>query len=43
MLNTQDSVAELIPNQEFAELASDQQIEHTAKALEANGIHTPAL
>ena len=40
MLNTQDSVAELIPNREFAEVASDEQIERTAKALEANGIHT---
>ena len=40
MLNTQDSVAELIPNREFAEVASDEQIERTAKALEAHGIHT---
>jgi hypothetical protein len=30
---------ELTPNQEFAKLASDEQIERTAKALEANGIH----
>ena len=40
MLKTQDSVSELIPNQEFAKLASDQRIERAAKALEANGIHT---
>jgi len=33
----------VIPNREFAEVASDEQIERTAKALEANGIHTPAL
>jgi len=31
--------SELTPNQEFATLASDEQIERTAKALEANGIH----
>jgi LUD domain len=30
---------ELIPNQKFAKLASDEQIERTVKALEANGIH----
>ncbi|MGA7192447.1 MAG: LUD domain-containing protein [Anaerolineales bacterium] len=30
----------LIPNKEFTKLASDQQIERVAKALEANGIHT---
>lgn len=40
MLNTPDVVTELIPNQEFARLASDEQIERAAKALEANGIHT---
>ncbi len=41
MLNTQDdTVSELIPNEEFAKLASDEQIERAAKALEANGIHT---
>ena len=39
MLHTQESVSELIPNPEFAKLASDEQIEHTVKALEANGIH----
>jgi len=31
--------SELAPNQEFANLASDEQIERTVKALEANGIH----
>ena len=29
-----------IPNKEFAELATDEQIERTAQALEANNIHT---
>jgi LUD domain len=40
MLRTEDTVSALIPNQEFAQLASDEQIQSTAKALEANGIHT---
>ncbi len=40
MLKPHDSVSEQVPNQEFAKLASDEQIERTAKALEANGIHT---
>ena len=39
MLRTPERVSELIPNQEFAKLASDEQIERTAEALEANGIH----
>src|SRR5690349_10956728 len=39
MLNTHNAVSELIPNQEFAKLASNEQIERTIKALEANGIH----
>ena len=39
MLSIQNTVSELIPNQEFAKLASDEQIERTVKALEANGIH----
>ena len=30
----------LIPNMEFTKLASDEQIECVAKALEANGMHT---
>lgn len=38
MLSTQDTVSELTPNKEFAKLASDEQIERTIKALEANGI-----
>ena len=40
MLTVENTVSSLIPNQEFAQLASDEQIQHTAKALEANGIHT---
>lgn len=40
MLNTHDTVSDLIPNKEFAELATDEQIERAAKALEANNIHT---
>src|ERR1044071_5856987 len=39
MLRTPERVSELIPNQEFAKLAIDEQIERTAEALEANGIH----
>lgn len=39
MLSTYEPVSELTPNQEFAKLASDEQIERTVKALEANGIH----
>jgi hypothetical protein len=30
----------LVPNKEFAELATDEQVKRTANALEANGIHT---
>ena len=30
----------VVPNTAFAELGSDEQIERTARALEANGIHT---
>ncbi len=40
MLNTHDTVSDLIPNKEFAKLATDEQIERTVKALEANGIDT---
>jgi L-lactate utilization protein LutB len=29
----------LVPNKEFARLATDEQIERTANALEANNIH----
>src|SRR5512138_135565 len=39
MLKTEGSVSEQAPNQEFARLANDDQIQRTAKALEANGIH----
>ena len=30
----------LVPNREFARVANDEQVERTAKALEANNIHT---
>ncbi len=40
MLERQDSVSEMVPNEEFAKLASDERIQRAAKALEANGIHT---
>ena len=39
MLNI-DTDTILVPNGEFARLANDEQIERTAKALEANNIHT---
>jgi len=39
MLNIQTDTI-LAPNREFARLANDEQIERTAKALEANNIHT---
>src|SRR5215207_5570590 len=39
MLTNHDTVSELIPNPEFAKLASDERIERVVKALEANGIH----
>jgi hypothetical protein len=39
MLTAEDTVSNLIPNQGFVKLASDEQIERAAKALEANGIH----
>ncbi len=38
MLQKQDSISELVPNQEFAKLASDEQIQRTAQALETHGI-----
>lgn len=40
MLSTHEISSDLIPNREFAQLASDEQIARAAKALEANGIHT---
>ena len=39
MLAQHDSISELVPDKEFAHLASDEQIERTAQALEANNIH----
>lgn len=39
MLTVENTVSNLIPNQEFARLASDEQIERVVHALEANGIH----
>jgi hypothetical protein len=38
-MSTEKKEVTLKPNPAFAKLASDQQIERTAKALEANGIH----
>lgn len=38
MLAQPNSISELVPNKEFANLASDEQIERTARALEANNI-----
>lgn len=38
MLETKKPVSELVPNQEFAKLASAERIQRTAQALEANGI-----
>ena len=35
-----DTTIKLVPNKEFAKLASDTQIERVAKALEANGMKT---
>lgn len=37
---TVNSDTVLIPNEEFAKLATDERIERTASALEANNIHT---
>jgi hypothetical protein len=39
MLNI-DTDTILVPNREFSKLANDEQIQRTAKALEANNIHT---
>jgi LUD domain len=39
MLTVENTVSNLIPNHEFAHLASDEQIDRVVKALEANGIH----
>jgi hypothetical protein len=40
MLKPQTTASKLVPNQEFAKPASDDQIKRAAQALEANGIHT---
>jgi len=40
MLITHANVSNLAPNREFAELATDEQIQRTARALEANNVHT---
>lgn len=39
MLVTSNTDLHLAPNEEFKQLASDEQIERTVKALEMNGIH----
>jgi hypothetical protein len=39
MLSTQEIVSNEAPNQAFAELASDEQIQRVVRALETNGIH----
>jgi len=39
MLSTSEITSNIVPNREFAQLASDEQIERAAKALETNGIH----
>src|SRR6185503_7849220 len=39
MLAQHDCISELVPDKELAHLASDEQIERTAQALEANNIH----
>jgi hypothetical protein len=40
MLITHDPVSNLVPDREFGELATDEQIQRAARALEANNIHT---
>jgi hypothetical protein len=40
MLITHANVPNLVSNSEFVELATDEQIQRTARALEANNIHT---
>jgi len=39
-MTTSTTQSTLTPNKEFSRLATDEQIERTAAALEANGIHT---
>jgi L-lactate utilization protein LutC len=40
MLAQQNAVSDLIPNLEFTKLATNEQIQRTAEALESNNIHT---
>lgn len=40
MLTIHDAVSNVVPNQEFAKLATDEQIRRAAKALEENNIQT---
>ena len=39
MVAQPNAISELVPNKEFAHMATDAQIERTVKALEANNIH----
>ena len=39
MLKIEDTISNIVPNPEFAHVASDEQIQRVVKALEANGIH----
>jgi hypothetical protein len=39
MLKIEDTISNIVPNPEFAQVASDEQIQRVVKALEANGIH----
>lgn len=39
MLTVEKTISNVVPNQEFARLANNEQIEHVVHALEANGIH----
>lgn len=39
MLKIEDTISNVVPNPEFAQVASDEQIQRVVKALEANGIH----
>lgn len=39
MLTVKDTITNVDPNPEFAQLASDEQIQRVVKALEANGMH----
>src|SRR5215211_9199638 len=39
MLRVEETISNVVPNPEFAQLASDEQIQRVVNALEANGIH----